>query len=124
MSEEEQQSRRWVSWTLRTLIVIGVVLLLAGSIWLWLFGVPALYRDIAVPAADQLKSVNQSRTAVLIGLAALWGFGLITINHRSPIRRMSRIGQVLVIVGAALFMVGFVWRWWWGVPALYSGPST
>jgi hypothetical protein len=35
-------------------------------------------------------------------------------------RRRPPIRQVLGIAGAALLLVGFVWLWWKGVPALYG----
>ena len=59
-------------------------MLLAGFVWLWWQGVPALYRSTPdVSPADRLKAVTDTRTALLAGLAAAGALGTFWLNSRA-----------------------------------------
>ena len=64
--------------------IAGAALLLAGFVWLWWQGVPAVYRNTpGVSPADQLKAVTDTRTALLAGLAAIGALGTFWLNART-----------------------------------------
>jgi hypothetical protein len=84
------------------LSVVGAVLLVGGFVWLWWQGVPALYRSaelapVLAPgtkltAADQLKAITDTRTALLAGLAALAALAGLTFTARTY--RLTQQGQL------------------------------
>jgi uncharacterized protein YjbI with pentapeptide repeats len=67
------------------LLRAGVVLLLAGFVWLWWQGVPALYRT-AGSGQDvenvRLNAVTTTRAALLAGLVGLGALGTLWLNSR------------------------------------------
>ena len=88
-NEERRPWRRWPPLIRRVLSITGAVLVLAGFVWLWWQGVPALYGsaelapDTKLTAADQLKAITDTRTALLAGLAAAGALGTFWLNART-----------------------------------------
>jgi hypothetical protein len=84
---DDEQQRPW--WRQlppirRIAAIAGAVLLLAGFVWVWWQGIPALYWSTpGVGPADQLKATTDTRTALLAGLAALGALGTFWLNSRA-----------------------------------------
>jgi hypothetical protein len=58
------------------------VLLLAGFVWLWWQGVPALYRTAAGGEDARLNAVSTTRAALLAGFVGLGALGTFWLNSR------------------------------------------
>jgi uncharacterized protein YjbI with pentapeptide repeats len=84
----DEQRRPWgrtAALIRRALAIAGVVLLLAGFVWLWWQGVPALYRT-AGSGQDvenvRLNAVTTTRAALLAGFVGLGALGTFWLNSR------------------------------------------
>jgi hypothetical protein len=50
----------------QALLIVGIVVFLAGFVWLWWTGVPTLYRGVNdISPADRLKAITDTRPALL-----------------------------------------------------------
>jgi len=83
----EQQSwwQRRRPLILRTLGFAGAVVLVAGFVWLWWRGVPALYRDAGGGEDGEnarLSAVTTTRAALLAGFVGLGALGTFWLNSR------------------------------------------
>ena len=71
---------------LRALTFAGAVALVAGFVWLWWQGVPALYRDAGGGGEDgenaRLSAVTTTRAALLAGFVGLGALGTFWLNSR------------------------------------------
>jgi uncharacterized protein YjbI with pentapeptide repeats len=81
MANEQPRWRR----TRRTLAVTGTIALLAGFVWLWWLGVPALYQSAGGgPDVEnaRLSAVTTTRAALLAGFVGLGALGTFWLNSR------------------------------------------
>ena len=80
-----EQPHRWWPMIRRAVATAGVVVLLAGFVWLWWQGVPALYRTGGSgPDAEnvRLNAVTTTRAALLAGFVGLGALGTFWLNSR------------------------------------------
>jgi hypothetical protein len=66
----------------RWLAVVGTGLLLAGFVWFWWQGVPALYRTAGSDENARLNAVTTTRAALLALFVGLGALGTFWLNSR------------------------------------------
>ena len=67
----------------RAMIFLGLVLFLAGFVWLWWHWVPVLYEGYnGITQAERLTAITNTRTALLAGLVGIGALGTFWLNSR------------------------------------------
>jgi uncharacterized protein YjbI with pentapeptide repeats len=98
----------------RALAITAAVLLLAGFVWLWWKGVPALYQNTQnISEAERLKATTDTRTALLAGLA-VGALGTFWFNARR-----QRFTRAALWVLAGIGVLGLVGWALWKVPPMW-----